>query len=244
LLRPLDLAQPERVVEITEQRPGGFWVRVAAANYVDWAERNRVFQVMAACDAKNAVLTGGPEPVDVAGVVVSRDYFAVLGVQPLIGRTFTDDEDRAAGPDVVVLSHGLWVSRFGAGTSLLGRALSLDGRPTTVVGVMPPHFAVCGRGRIPPLLWRPNAFANRPPDDRRSHGLSVIARLAPGISLERARAEMDAIARSLEQEYPRTNEGFGVIVTPLPTSWPCGRHSARAGCAWPGSSWPKPGCSP
>lgn len=217
LIRPLDVGQPERVVAVTETRPGGYWVAVAPANYVDWTERNRVFDMMAACAARSVVLTGGVEPVRLDGVRVSGDYFAVLGIRPLIGRTFTAEEQGGGSPDVAVLSHAVWAGRFGADTTLVGRTITLDGHPTTVVGVMPPHFQVCGRGQSPPQVWRPNVFADDPAGNRSLHHLRVIARLAPATSLDRARADMASIARALEDEYPENNEGFGVRVTPLRT---------------------------
>jgi putative ABC transport system permease protein len=134
----------------------------------------------------------------------------LLGVQAVRGRTFTDAEDQPAGNPVVLLSHGFWQRRFGANDAIIGKAITLDNRPYTVVGVLPPAFQLLQPADVM-IPFGP--FAAKLPDDRSWHpGIIAIARLRPGVAVESARTEMSGIARGLEQQYPTYNTGVGANV--------------------------------
>jgi putative ABC transport system permease protein len=210
LLNPLTYKDPDRLVRVYEKRLQlGRTRNVASApDFLDWRAQNQVFDRMAAWTGWGANLTGeGGEPERISGALVTADLFPLLGVEPLHGRTFLPEED---GPGdrgyVVVISHGLWQRRFGGDPSIVGSTVTLNTRSLTVVGVMPPGF------QFPTAeaeIWVPLGLNPADPGNRGSHFLDVVARLKPGVTLEQAQAEMDAIAGRLEQEYP-VNTGHGV----------------------------------
>ncbi|HEX8557508.1 MAG TPA: ABC transporter permease [Pyrinomonadaceae bacterium] len=214
LLRPLPYKDPERLVMVWEDAGKHGYPRdtPAAANYVDWRDQNQVFEGMAALADQSFNLTGEGEPERLDGKRVSAALFPLLGVEPQVGRAFFPEEDRAGAPRVVVLSHGLWQRRFGADPSVVGRALTLNGEPHTIVGVMPQSFQFPDREAV---LWTPIAFTQQEAANRGRHYLKVVARLKPGVTLERAQAEMGAIASRLQQQYPAQNTDLGATVQPL-----------------------------
>jgi putative ABC transport system permease protein len=221
LLRPLPYQDPDRLVEISEKnlKQGLDWFAVAPGNFLDWQQQNHVFERMAIFGmfSGEIYLVGEGQPEQLQGRRVSASFFPLLGVQPVLGRTFLPEEDRP-GQRVVVLSHAFWQRRFGSDPRVIGRQLIFNGEPYTVVGVMPKGFQTLAAGyaeREREHLWLPNAFENDPPTEREAKRLEVVARLKPGVSLAQARAEMETIARRLEQAYPKTNDGWGVNVRPL-----------------------------
>src|SRR5260370_21163508 len=169
----------------------------APANFVDWRKQNNVFTDMAALEGRAFTLTGEGEPEKVEGYLAGWTVFPLLGVQPELGRTFLAEEDRADGPKVVLLSHGLWQRRFGADPNLVGRDIRINGAKVKVVGVMPPAFHFPERETE---LWAPLAFSDQEWANRGSHFLFVIARLKPGATVERARADMNVIAQRLGRQ--------------------------------------------
>jgi len=218
LLRPLPYAEPDRLVRIFEQNPIKRWDRnvVAPANYADWRKQNSVFTDVAAYSGTNSrdetqirlFVTGNGEPQRLNGLSISGNLFSVLGAAPLLGRTFTEEETYEGKNRIVILSYGLWQSLFGGDPLVVGRSIQLSGRAYDVVGVMPREFAFPGRDV---QLWIP--FAYKPSifvEARRPHWLNVVARLKPGVTIERARDEMTAIAARLERTYPDTNTKMGV----------------------------------
>jgi putative ABC transport system permease protein len=211
LLRPLPYPDPERIVRVLERLPSGGLNGVSTLNYLDWAKQNTVFEYMAAEAGWRATLTGGDEPVLIEAARASAHYFDIFGVKPALGRTFLPDEDQLGKDRVVLLSHALWESRFGADSSVLERAIRLDGEPYTVVGVLPKGGPF---DRASAQLWTPLAF--QPSDLRRDfRWLGVSAKLKPGVMLQRARAEMDVIARRLADAHPESNKGRSVAVDHL-----------------------------
>ena len=213
LLRPLPFPAPERLVAVWETADDGARVRSAApANFLDWRRESRALPEMAGWDRRNATLGGEPVAERVTVAKVSASFFEVLGAQPARGRTFTP-EAVAAGPEVV-LSHGLWRRRFGADPAVVGRAVVLDGEPSTVVGVMPPEVAFPAGAD----LWSREADGvpgGLPPETRDAWYFGVVARRAPGVSLADAAAEMARIAGGLAAAHPETNRGTGVRLVPL-----------------------------
>jgi putative ABC transport system permease protein len=218
LLRSLPYPQPERLVILDETalKRGVTSMGVSYPNFLDWREQNRVFEDVAAYDTSSLALTGGGEPEQLQGAVVSHGLLEILRVSPLLGRTFTEAEDRPKNDTIIILSYGLWQRRFGGDPDIIGQALTLNARSYTVIGIMPPDF------RFPEVAeyWTPLAFDTQT-YTRTDHGLGAVARLKEGMSIEQARAEMNDIAARIEQQNPVTNEGLGVSVT--------GMHQALAG---------------
>jgi predicted permease len=216
LLRPLPYPDPGRLVFVWHvPPPAGFpgmtRFAVSPANFRDWRAQSRTFAHMAIVRFRSFTLTGGPEPEMIRARGVSADFFDVMGVHPILGRAFLADEDRPGTTKVVVLSERLWTRRFGADPSLVGRTIPLDGEPYVVVGIMGEAF------RFPESaeLWTPNAWTEKEWAVRDNHNCTVVARLNAGADLEGAQAEMTAISRRLEQEYPKDNKGWGAVVVPF-----------------------------
>src|ERR1044071_3958147 len=153
---------------------------------------------MAAYNGGGPSLTGQGEPEQMKGSLASADLFRVLRAEPALGRAFAAEDDRPGAPRVAVISHGLWQRRFGADPSALGRAVTLDGEPYTVVGVMPAAFQFPDPETE---VWAPLALDPQDQSSRGSHYLNVVARLKDGVTIEQAQAEMDTIAGRLEQQY-------------------------------------------
>jgi putative ABC transport system permease protein len=195
--------------------------RTTAASYFDWEAQARTFEGMALFGSAGVNWTGDGEPEELLGARVSARYFDVLGIAPLLGRTFLPEEDAPGKDRVVVLSHGLWQRRFGGSRAVLGRKLILDGEPFEVVGVMPEAVYPTwpqATGRLPflPLyqqIWVPMALSAERRLNRGSHVYGAIARLAPRATLESARVEMQTIARRIAAAHPDV-EGRGIAVVP------------------------------
>src|ERR1022692_4271078 len=209
LLKPLPYQDPHSIVMVWEKPPGGYRNWNSTLNFLDWKSQNNVFQAMAAIRFGGSVtLTGAGEPVELAASSVSAPYFDIFGVRAALGRTFASDEDQAGKSQVVILSHRLWQSRFGADPKILGRTLTLNRKPCTVIGVLPAHGPF---DRSWAQLWTPLAF--EPHDMTRDyHWLMSCARLKPGVTLEKAQAAMNAIGARIAETYPDSNKGWGVTV--------------------------------
>jgi putative ABC transport system permease protein len=227
LLRPLPYRNPGQLVRIFETNPLRRWTRniAAPANWADWQVRNKSFTGIAAYEqfsnngsgATDMFLTGFGEPQGLKNLGVSGNFFDVLGAVPLLGRTFTEDEQYDGKARVAILSYGLWQSAFGGDPHIVGKTITLSGRGYDVVGVMPRAFFFPGRDV---QLWTPFGYTpKRIADSRRPHWLGVVARLKPGVGLEQAREDMSGIARQLEQLYPDTNTQMGVHLEPLHDSF-------------------------
>jgi predicted permease len=160
-------------------------------------------------------LTGNGEPNRLEGVAVSSDFFTILGIQPMLGRTFLPDEDSYSSPHVVLLSHHLWSGEFRSDPQIVGRTISLNGEPFYVVGVMPRSFRSPGDEETE--LWIPLRQQIRPDRMlwRDQHFLGVVGRLRPGVTLDQARADMNRIAAQLRAQYPSSDNGSGAVVMPL-----------------------------
>jgi predicted permease len=183
----------------------------APGNYFEWKRRNDVFADMAATRGAKANLTGGGQPEQVLGRGVTANFFAVLGVQPIVGRVFTDDEDQTDAP-VVLISYGLWQRRYAGDRSIVGRTIAMDGAKREVIGILPRDFVFRTRAID---FWTPAHFTPADAVNRGAHYLNVVARLRPGVTLERARERMRAIAAQLAAEYPDNNARLGAGVMPV-----------------------------
>ncbi|HKG91683.1 MAG TPA: ABC transporter permease, partial [Gemmatimonadaceae bacterium] len=209
LLRPLAFPESDRLVLVLENNANQGWDQfsVSPANFLDFRERARSFEGMAAYTEPPVNLTGGGEPERVIGAVVTEGFFELLRVKPLLGRTFTADEMRPGGPKVVLLSYGLWQRRFGGALDIVGRAITINGEPVTVVGVMPREGAEFPSHETE--LWAPLTFGARALAARGAHWVVALARLKPGVTLDQASAEIGQIASSLARQYPASNSGWG-----------------------------------
>ena len=222
LLRPLPFKDPQRLVQLWETNPLREWTEatIAPSNLMDWESRNRVFEEMGyymGSDTREggtsaATLNHG-DARRLRGMNVSVNLFDVLGVAPVLGRSFAPEERQPGRHQVVILSHSLWRQAFGGDPAIVGRRVDIEGLPYEVVGVMPDWFRI---GSTPVDIWAPI-----PVDPvewstvRRAHYLRAIARLRDGVTIEQARDEMSRIARDLEREYPDTNTQMGVGLGPL-----------------------------
>ncbi len=214
LLRSLPYPEASRLVILQGHKEGIGNEAASVPDYLDWKAQSRSFSDMSAFTGGSLNLTSddGRPPERIIGARVSADFFRTLGVAPALGRGFTAAEDQAGAARVVVLSRALWRDRFGADRALVGKAITLDGEPYTVVGIAAPGFQFPSWAQAwTPVAAQPGA----PGQERRSDFLGVIGRLGPGVSLEAARSDMNAIAGRLERQYPATNTGWGVAVTPL-----------------------------
>lgn len=218
LFRPLPYADPDRITTIWQRHAARSQARedVAPANFLDWRERARSFEAMAALIPYSFDYTGGTEPEVLFGAQVTDGFWDAIGMRPAVGRGFLPEEHRRGGRRVVIISHALWQRKFAGDRSIVGRAISLDGDAWTVVGVLPQAFAPQLLPRPGQLdVWTPKVLQEHEKRTRGSAWWNVVARLKPGVSLEDARAEMDAISVALAREYPRTNEGLGVAIVPM-----------------------------
>ncbi|HXJ30094.1 MAG TPA: ABC transporter permease, partial [Gemmatimonadales bacterium] len=217
LLRPLPYQAPDQLVLLAEATKDLPYMVVAYPDYLDWRQRNGVFSDMAIYDRyRNMNLTGVSAPERLAVAMTSANLLHVLGVRPALGRSFLDGEDRPGSEREVILSAGLWRSRFGADSGVLGRQILLDGNPYLVVGVMPAFLRFAGG----PDVWVPiGPFIDADMLNRENHpGLIAVGRLRPGISVAIAQDGMHALARQLETEYPASNRGVDVRLIPLAES--------------------------
>ncbi|MFN2567400.1 MAG: ADOP family duplicated permease [Gemmatimonadaceae bacterium] len=212
LLRPLPYHEPERLVRLWETTPQGAQRNVVSpGNYLDWRARAKSFAALGAHTWSHGIaLAGEGEPRRVMTTGVTPSLLAAIGVVPMVGRLFGDEEARAA--DVVLLSDGLWRTHFGADRRVIGRRIVLDERPHTVVGVMPPHFDFPSEEIE---LWRPVPPGLLNPTQRRGHNLFVVGRLASGATIAGAQAEMSTLAAALARQYPEAMAGWGVNVVSL-----------------------------
>jgi predicted permease len=215
LLRPLPFPDPDRLVRIWEHTPGYPEMELSPANYKDWKARSGSFAGMGVFTRSTATLTGAGEPQFLQTALVSADLFPVLGVAPLLGRGFTAAD--SLGTPAVVLSHGLWQTRFGGDPAILGIRLDLNGIPHQVIGVMPQTFGFPTRDR---QLWTLLQVSEKSLADRTDTYLKVVGRLRQGVSVEHSRADLRAIAAQLEREFPRENARTGATVVPFDEQLP------------------------
>jgi putative ABC transport system permease protein len=216
LLRPLPYSEPERLVMIWGNllKPGLEEIGASAPEFKDYKEQGSSFERLACYRETGFNLSGGGEPERINGAYVSADLFAVLGVEPIAGRTFLAEEDTPGHEQVVVLSHGLWQRQFGGDESVVGKTLIVNGASVVVVGIMPAGFQFPDGGVE---VWKPLALdaEDLSENNRGSHFLDVIARLRPNVTLEQAQAELSTITERIRQQHPSLYEtGFSAKLTP------------------------------
>ncbi|PYJ97971.1 MAG: hypothetical protein DME23_13390 [Verrucomicrobia bacterium] len=211
LLRPLPYKDSSQLVMIWQGRG----TPVSPLNFLDYEKQNRVFEQMATFNAGSLTLTEIAEPERIRTGLVTADFFEVLGVRPILGRTFSSGEDQEGQNNVVVLSHGLWQRQFGSNPKIVGQTVVLDKKPHLVIGVLPSDFAFSVPGVFKPAdMWAP-AVLSRDNAQRGNFYLHVIARLKAGVTMQQAQSALNLITQQLAQEYPQALSGVGARVVPL-----------------------------
>jgi predicted permease len=213
LLNPLPFPNPDQLVALYSKTDTFNQSSVTYLNFLDWQKNNHSFSALCAFRSDNYNLTGAGEPERLHAHMVSSEFFPMLGLQPLAGRTFRSEEDQAGASPVVVISDALWKRRFASSPDVLGKSITLNGKAHTIVGVT--------SGRIPGLSltdvfvpigqWTDPTFRDR----RISMGMYANGRLKPGVTFEQARADMDLVANNLSLTYPESNKGSGITLVPL-----------------------------
>ena len=216
LLKPLPFADADKLVIVYETSLKRGSLRSAASypNFADWRAQNQVFERMASYHTGDSVLTGEGEPVRLQAATVNADLFPILGVAPILGRSFLPDEDKPGDAGrVVMLSHRLWKTRFNGDPNVIDRSILLYGKHYTVVGVMPEGFQFPIVAE-PVDLWTTVSVDYEMFEQRGAHYMNVIARLQLGVTIGQAKAEMDGIAANLERQYPDENTRRGINLVP------------------------------
>ena len=213
LLKPLPYPEAERLAFIWERNRDGSRDNVGFATARDYGASARSIERWAAIGSWLPTLDGSGEPERVSGDRVSWTYFRTLGVQPILGRDFSAEEDVPGRNQVVILSYGLWKRRFGGDTAVVGRPIAIDGNPMTVVGIMPPSFdnVVSPDAEI----WRVLGYTNQPWTCRTCHHLRMVARFRKGVDISAASKELDQIHARLAQAFPKSYASVGAAVVPL-----------------------------
>jgi len=214
LLNPLSYPHSEQLVAVYATTPGVDRGPATYLNFLDWQRQNQTFSSMAIYRNQDYNVTGSGEAERLSGYMVSTDFFATLGVNPILGRTFRADDDQPGAGPVVVLSGGVWKRRFGSAADVIGTSLILNGTSYTVVGVIPASFTFYGQERdvyTPIGQWKDPSFRDR----RISVSARVIGRMKPNIAVTEAQADMGVVARSLAAAYPIANRNSGIKLVPM-----------------------------
>ena len=215
LLRPLPFRDASRLILLNETTPRVGNVSVSYPNFQDWRAQSRAFSEMAAVSVVHFNMTGISQPEHIDGLAVSPNFLSMTGITPVIGRSFTAEEEKAGTTPVLLLSYALWQSHFAGDRGVIGQTIRLDSRTVTIVGVLPPAFRWVDQCDVmePMGVWATN---NGSATERQERGdLLVLGRLAAGVRIEQAWPEMEAIAARLARLYPQANDQFGVNLQPV-----------------------------
>ena len=210
LLKPPPFPDAGQIVWVSEKQPNGSRYAAATLTYLDWAKQSTVFEnISAIAPLKSVALTGTENPLELNTWPVSAHYFDIFPVRAALGRTFIEGEDQMGRDHVAVMTNDLWRSQFGADPGVIGRSITLDGEPFTVIGVLPKGFFDRLNSKA---IFLPLAFTheNLSRDFRWMGG--ALARMKPGVTIEQARAQMDAISKRIAHDYPESNKGWGVMI--------------------------------
>jgi predicted permease len=226
-LQPLPFPKAESIVMVWADHPSPpvdcHQLPPQPRDLREWMDQDSVFEHLAATRGLSMTLEAGDEAERIPGVDATAGLFPTLGVRPLLGRAFTDEEDQPGAPRVVVISHGLWQRHFGGDASIVGRPIRLDNETWTVVGVMPRQFRFPSDAGMPFIyaigrstdFWRPLRYSSEDWSRTGNRNLMPVGRLKQGVTLEQARAAMSTTASRQEQAYPNTNKDFMIHVEPL-----------------------------
>jgi predicted permease len=215
VLRPLPFAGADRIMRVWQTPPQGLFTTptfpISPANFIDYEAQNQVFEQMAIYRSGRQTMTGAGDPDAVIVLRASADFLPILGVTPYLGRGFTKADDGDGAPPSALLSEAFFTSRFGGDRSIVGKTITLNRVPHTVIGVVPPLTAVATRTQVwVPLRWTAEERATR-----NNHNYVAIAKLRPGVDVARANRDMDAISQRLAAAYPDENKDWGSLVRPL-----------------------------
>jgi putative ABC transport system permease protein len=220
LIRPLPYWQPNRLFTLGEVRPqegksesGRRTWNASYPDYLDWTRQSKSFQSLAGFSGDVFTLHGAGEPELIFAAQATVNFFSTLGIQPFLGRDFAAGEDIAAGPKVAILSYGSWIRRFGGDKQVLGRSLQLDGKSVSIIGVLPREFEFAPQGNAE--IWVPLHIEKDMVSRRSLRWMPVIGRLAPGVTPQQARAELNSINAGLTAAYPKENGAIQVVMVPL-----------------------------
>jgi predicted permease len=217
LLNPLRYAEPDRLVALYSRVPNYDRASISYPNFLDWVRENRSFSALAAYRPDDFTLAGRGEPERVAAEMVSASFFPLLRVQPVLGRTLLPEDDQIGARPVVLISGGLWKRKFGSSKDVLGQSLTLNDVAYTIVGVIPADFRYTGINfqqsdvYTPIGQWNDSTFRNR----RAGMGTFAVGRLKAGVTIEQAKADMDALGRHLAEQFPEVDKNTGITLVPL-----------------------------
>ncbi len=214
LLHPFSFPNQERLLVLWEQNPAVGTLRgsVAPGNFTDWRAQNQTCEQLVAIDQISFDLADGTHPERFPGYGVTHGFFDALGVKAAQGRTFLPEESEPGREQVVVLKNSFWQERFAGDPKIVGKTITLNRKPFTVVGVMPPDFNYPYNGGV---MWMPLIFGRDEQHDRQSHYLRIMGLLKPGVTIAQAQAEFHAIAKREQQEFPESNSGRDVGIVTL-----------------------------
>ena len=216
LLKPLPYPQPEKLVWLAESKPNFATGSISFPNFRDWQKDNHTFSGMAIYRSYNFNVLGLGDAEQVHARFITSDFFSVLGVNPVIGRTFVPGEDDIGRAPIVMISEGLWRRKFNSSSDVLGKSINLDGTGYTIVGVTPASFDFSGLFRDIDIYAPAGQWTN-PLLSKRGAGLGMhgVGRMKPDVTIEQARADMDRISSNLAAAYPDTNKGISAALRPL-----------------------------
>ena len=216
LLRPLPFEDPSRLMQVwhvppAKMFPGMTLFSVSPANYLDWQAQSSSYDAIAIYGGRSLVFGGRERPELIQAATVGPEFFAVLRTRPILGRTFSPDENRPGAAKVILLSYKFWRDHFASDPTIVGRNVTINSQPYSVVGVMPENFAFPSWAKA----WVPLAWTNDDRAVRGNHNYLVIARLKSGVDIHQAQAELSGISTRLEQQYPEDDKGWGATLIPL-----------------------------
>src|SRR5580704_1191069 len=217
LLSPLPFHHPEQIVTLHENKPNFEGGSLSYPNFRDWQKDNHSFSSMAIARVYAFSLTGAGDAEQLNGALVSSDFFSLLGVNPIMGRTFANGEDEVGAGPVAMISAGLWQRKFNSGDDILGKSIILDAKNYSVVGVIPANFRLTIPGFREGDVYVPIGQWTNPLLLKRGAGLGIhgIGRLKPGVSFEQARADMESVTRNLAAAFPEADKGITAKMVPL-----------------------------
>src|SRR5713226_3101730 len=215
LLNPLPYSNPDELYALYAKTPAFEQGSISYPNFLDWQKQNHSFSSLSAFRADDYNLTGSGEPERLHAHMISAEFFPTLGLNPLLGRNFRPEEDRAGAGPVAVLGDGLWKRKFASSPEVLGKNITLNGKSYTIVGVAQARIPGISPSDVyvPIGQWADPTFLDR----RISMGTNSIGSMKPGVSLAQARADMDSVAQNLAVAYPEADKGLGITLIPLKT---------------------------
>lgn len=214
LLNPLPYPEPDKLISVYANTSSFGHSSITYLNFLDWQKNNRSFSELAARRGESPVLTGVGEGEQLRGVMISSNFFAVMGVEPIAGRTFRPEEDKVGAAPVAIIGAGLWARKFGSAPDIIGKPITLNGKSYVVIGIIPASFSLYEHPSdvyIPIGQWDDPTFRDR----KVSFGTRAYGRLKPGVTIQQAQADMDLVARNLATAYPEADKGMGIALVPL-----------------------------